>query len=212
VEDERKLKPSEVDEKALAPLEPTPSIPLVDEDTPKPSRVSRFWFTVLLLFVFGVPALATWPVVRQIPVTWLLMTIIMLGLIWVLALVLFGEYMSRGESAPISTEVMIIAAAFFLLIAILGMGPLRKVGYLWVAGLVVTAGAVIRLYREPTNPRHPLMLFASLALMLVAWLLMYLSRLDYFIGIPLVIILAIYWLLMAPPRATGRGARRGPSL
>jgi len=212
VEDDRKPPSSLGDAKTVASSEDRPSASDEDEARRQPSRVSRFWFTVLLLFVFGVPALATWPIMRQVPVSALLLTIILLGLTWVFALVLFGEYMSRGESAPLSTEVMVGAAAFFLLVAVCGMESLREVGFLWVAGFIVTAGAVIRLYRQPASPRHPVELFASLALMLVAWLLIYFTPFDLPFGLALVAILAVYWLFMAPRRKTGKAARPGPSL
>jgi len=189
-----------------------PAAPVAEETARQPSRVSRFWFTVLLLFVFGVPALVTWPVMRQMPIGGVLLTIILVGLIWLFALVLFGEYMSRGESAPLSTEVLVGAAAFFLLLAVMGMETLRAVGFIWVAGFITTAGAIIRLYRQPTSPRHPVELFASLALMLIGWLLINITRFGYIFGVALVVILAVYWLVMAPPRKTRKGTRQGPSL
>lgn len=211
MEEGRKPESAGKGEEAQA-VEEQPAAPLAEKTPGQSSRVSRFWFTILLLFVFGVPALATWPISRHVPIGALLVTIILLGLIWVFALVLFGEYMSRGESAPLSTEVLVGAAAFFLLLAVLGLGPLRPVGFIWVSGFIITAGAVIRLYRQPTSPRHPMELFASLALMLVGWLLISITRFDYIFGIALVVILAVYWLVMAPPRGTSKTARKGPSL
>mgnify|MGYP001109541171 CR=1 FL=1 len=165
---------------------------------PADAQRQKFLFLLLILFVFGVPAFTTLPIARLVPIKYMLLTILIFGFAWLIALIYFGEVLSRGVDLPIPTEGLLIIATFFLMLVIWGMKPIREIGYLWMGGFVAISGGLLRLYRAKGSIREFFDLILSMALIIAIYLAMRFTKLDHLFGILLVVAMVIYWYILSP--------------
>jgi len=165
----------------------------------------KFLFLLLILFVFGVPAFTTLPIARFVPDRYILHTVLIMGFLWLIALIYFGEVLSRGVDLPIPTEGLLIIATFFLMLVIWGIRPIREIGYLWMGGFVAISGGLVRLYRAKGSYREFIDLILSMALIIATYLAMRFTKLTDLFGILLVVATVTYWYILSPifrPRET----------
>jgi len=185
--------------------QPPTDQPDAKKDNQKPSTREKLVFLLLILFVFGVPSFSTLPIAHLVPDRYLLTSIVVIGFLWLVALIYFGEIFSRGVPLPIPTEGMLTIATFFLTLAVWGLAPLKQVGYLWVSAFVIISGTILKLCRARASSMNLIELIVSLLALIAAFLVMWKTRYYDFIGIFLIVVLSLYWLVASP---SASGTRR----